>query len=87
MFVFQTNHGKVVGATFAGDERVISVSEEGIIVIWNINTNETNVLKDIFTFKATVTCLSTCPHATWLTAFGLKNGLVIIADLRSKYYL
>lgn len=82
--ILQIGHGRVIGATFAGDDRVISVSEDGIIVVWNINQNQTNVLKEIFGSKVTITCISTCPHANWMTAFGLKNGLVVVTDLRSK---
>ncbi|KAJ8913469.1 hypothetical protein NQ315_013849 [Exocentrus adspersus] len=77
-------HGKIIGATFAGDDRVISVSEGGIIVVWNVTLNQINTLKDIFGLKVTITCISTCPHATWLTAFGLKNGLVVVTDLRKQ---
>ncbi|KAJ8984371.1 hypothetical protein NQ317_003519 [Molorchus minor] len=77
-------HNKVIGATFAGDERIISVSEDGIVVVWNVGPNQTNVLKDLFNFKVTITAISTCPHANWLTAFGLKNGLVVITDLRKQ---
>lgn len=82
--ILQLGHGTVVGATFAGDDRVISVSKDGIIIIWNINQNQTNVLKDVFGSKVTISCISTCPHANFLTAFGLKNGLVVVTDLRSK---
>lgn len=74
----------MIGATFAGDERIISVSEDGTIVIWNLPLNETNNIKELLGPKVSVTCISTCPHASWLTAFGLKNGLVIVTDLRSK---
>ncbi|XP_018568237.1 gem-associated protein 5 isoform X2 [Anoplophora glabripennis] len=77
-------HAKVIGATFAGDDRVISASEDGIIIVWNITQNQTNVLKEVFGSKVTITCISTCPHAIWLTAFGLKNGLVIVTDLRKQ---
>ncbi|KAJ8945096.1 hypothetical protein NQ318_005277 [Aromia moschata] len=78
------SHSKISGATFAGDERIISVSEEGVIVVWNLGLNQTTILKDVFGFKVTVTCISTCPHANWLTAFGLKNGLVVVTDLRKQ---
>ncbi|KAG5877680.1 hypothetical protein JTB14_003835 [Gonioctena quinquepunctata] len=77
-------HQKVIGATFAGDERVISVSEDGIIVVWSVSLNQTKLFKDLLGTKVNVTCISTCPHATWLTAFGLKNGLVVVADLRKN---
>uniref|UniRef100_A0A6P7G133 Gem-associated protein 5-like isoform X3 n=1 Tax=Diabrotica virgifera virgifera TaxID=50390 RepID=A0A6P7G133_DIAVI len=74
---------RIVGITFAGDDRVISVSDDGNIVIWNIINNETKVLhKGLFGMKVSISCISTCPHANWLTAFGLKSGLVIVADLR-----
>ncbi|XP_072382059.1 uncharacterized protein [Diabrotica undecimpunctata] len=73
---------RIAGITFAGDDRVISVSDDGNIVIWNILNNETKVLKEVFGMKVSITCISTCPHASWLTAFGLKSGLVMVADLR-----
>ncbi|KAJ8926424.1 hypothetical protein NQ314_021212 [Rhamnusium bicolor] len=85
------NRGPVVGAAFAGDDRVISASEDGGVVVWNIKSNQTVYLKYLFSFKVTITCISTCPHSTWLAAFGLKNGLVLVTDLRrvmiSLYYL
>ncbi|RZC35001.1 gem-associated protein 5, partial [Asbolus verrucosus] len=72
----------VVGAVFAGDDRVVSAAANGVIIIWNIIANESKVLKDLFNSKVTLTCLSSCPHAAWLLAFGLNNGCVIVADLR-----
>ncbi|XP_044254324.1 gem-associated protein 5 [Tribolium madens] len=72
----------VIGAVFAGDDRVVSASSTGFIHLWNINTNESKPLKDLFKSKVTLTCLSSCPHAGWLVAFGLINGVVIVADLR-----
>lgn len=76
----------MVGVNFAGDEKVISVSEEGNVILFNISLNETNLLTGLFGFKVSVTCMSVCPHASWLSAFGLKNGLVVVADLRSKSF-
>ncbi|XP_066260385.1 gem-associated protein 5 isoform X2 [Euwallacea similis] len=74
---------KMVGANFAGDDRVISVVEKGTIVIWNISTNETGVLNSVFgVHKVTITCFSVCPHITWLAAFGMSKGLIVIVDLR-----
>ncbi|CAH0561332.1 unnamed protein product [Brassicogethes aeneus] len=76
-------HERVVGANFGGEDRVISVSENGKIVVWNILLNEFQKL-DIFGSKDVITCISTCPHAGWLTAFGMKNGLVAVCDLRKN---
>lgn len=75
---------KVICAQFAGDDRVISVSENGEIVIWNLVQNETKSLTLLSEIKATVTCMSVCPHASWLAAFGLKTGLIVILDLRKN---
>ena len=74
----------VIGAVFAGDDRVVSATSSGVVSVWNINTNESKFLKDLFKNKVTLTCLSSCPHAGWLLAFGLSNGGVVVADLRSK---
>ncbi|XP_066156134.1 gem-associated protein 5 isoform X2 [Euwallacea fornicatus] len=75
---------KMVGANFAGDDRVISVVDKGTIIIWNISTNETGVLNSLFgVHKVTITCFSVCPHITWLAAFGMSKGLIVIADLRN----
>ncbi|XP_074038837.1 gem-associated protein 5 isoform X2 [Leptinotarsa decemlineata] len=79
---FQLNHGRIIGATFSGDEKVISVSEDGVIVVWNLSVNVTTVLQDLLGVRSNVTCISSCPHASWLLAVGLKNGLVIIVDVR-----
>lgn len=65
----------------------MSVSEEGHVIVFNVPLNTTRFLNGLFSFKVTVTCMSVCPHMNWLTAFGLKNGLVMVADLRSKLLL
>lgn len=65
-------------------DRVISVSDKGYIIIWNLATNTQVALPDIFGQKVRIRCMSSCPHVPWLTAFGLYSGLVVIADLRSK---
>ncbi|XP_057667070.1 gem-associated protein 5-like [Diorhabda carinulata] len=75
---------KVIAAAFAGDDRVVSVSEDGNIVVWNVALNDTTEIKNIFGTKVTITCMSTCPHANWLTAFGLKSGLVVVTDIRKS---
>lgn len=74
----------LTGVIFAGNERIISVSENGFIVIWKYNTQEISVIKDLLGNKVHVNCISSCLHAPWLTAFGLKNGLIILADIRSN---
>ncbi|XP_050309808.1 gem-associated protein 5-like [Anthonomus grandis grandis] len=78
---FTDTKSKVIGACFAGDDRIISAEDTGTIIVWNFIKHETNVIKSLFS-KITLTCLSVCPFATWLVAFGLKSGLVIVTDLR-----
>ncbi|XP_060517514.1 gem-associated protein 5-like isoform X2 [Cylas formicarius] len=78
------NQEKVAGVAFAADDRVISVSENGVVVVWNVVLNQTRELSNLFDSKVVITCLSTCPHASWLTAFGLKSGLIVITDLRGS---
>lgn len=83
----QVNSTEVVGVTFAGNDRIVSVSADGEIVVWRFGPNELVVLKDLFGTKPKVTCLSACPHLNWLVAFGMNNGLVIVTDLRSKFFV
>lgn len=80
----QTCSEEIVGATFSGNDKVVSVSENGFIVVWRLGTNEITSIKDLLGTKVKVSCVSSCPHAPWLTAFGLKNGLVVLTDLKSK---
>ncbi|KAI4463478.1 gem-associated protein 5 [Holotrichia oblita] len=47
-------------------------------------TNEVNPLKNVFPFKVQITTLAVCPHSPWLVAFGVRQGLVIITDLRKN---
>lgn len=76
---------KVIGVSFAGDNRVVSATSEGQVIIWNLVNNEHTTLDSIFkTFKGTLTSFSICPHEASRAAFGLRNGLVIIADLRGE---
>lgn len=73
----------MVGATFAGNEKIVSVTEGGFIVIWRHSTNEVKGINDLLGYKVHVSCISSCMHAPWITAFGLKTGLIVVADLRS----
>lgn len=76
---------KVIGVSFAGDNRIVSATSEGQVIIWNLVNNEHTILDSIFkTVKGTLTAFSICPHEASRAAFGLKNGLVIIVDLRGK---
>ncbi|XP_017772200.1 PREDICTED: gem-associated protein 5 [Nicrophorus vespilloides] len=79
-----TTDAKLVGATFAGKDKVVSVSEDGFITIWRFRSNEKNVLKNMFGSKVHVTAISSCPHAPWLAAFGFKSGMIVIADMRKE---
>ncbi|XP_076270678.1 gem nuclear organelle associated protein rigor mortis [Rhynchophorus ferrugineus] len=72
--------GSVVGASFAEDDVVVSVLENGDVIKWNILRNETHILK--FLHGSKITVFSICPHARWMVAFGLKNGQIFIGDLR-----
>ncbi|KAF2903378.1 hypothetical protein ILUMI_02814 [Ignelater luminosus] len=80
----RTRSEKVAGATFAGYDKIVSVSEDGFIIIWKWVTNELKALKDLLGPKTKVTCLSACPHAPYMIAFGLKKGGIILADLRKS---
>lgn len=85
--IFQSNSDKLIGACFAGNDKIVSVSENGFITIWRTLTNEITPLKNVFPFKVQITTLATCPHSPWLVAFGVRQGLVIITDLRSKFII
>lgn len=76
----------MVGLTFAGNDRIVSVSVDGMIVVWRFGPNELIVLKELLGVKPKVTCISACPHLNWLVAFGMHSGLVIVTDLRSKLF-
>ncbi|CAG9772044.1 unnamed protein product [Ceutorhynchus assimilis] len=76
------DQSKIVGASFAGDVRIVSVSETGSVILWYLSTDETNSINSLFGNKVTVTCMSICPHANWLAVFGLKSGLIVVTDLR-----
>lgn len=67
------------------EDKIISVSENGFISIWRLGLNETNSVTNLFDKKTQISCISTNPYATWMSAFGTESGHVIIADLRSKY--
>lgn len=84
---FTKQNSPVLGAAFAGDDRIVCVTEEGAISIWNIVLNEETHLRNDLFKKVTVTSFSICPHASYLGAFGMKCGLVFVVDLRSKRHL
>lgn len=71
---------------FAGNDRIVSVSEDGFVIIWRYASDELVTLNDLFAPKAKVCCVSSCPHAGYIIAFGLRNGLIVITDLRSKNF-
>ncbi|ERL91557.1 hypothetical protein D910_08887 [Dendroctonus ponderosae] len=81
----KSKDGTVVGAAFAGDERVVVVFESGQAIVWNIakeETTETIFLLNKVVRKSPITCFSVCPHASWLLALGMKNGLIVVVDIR-----
>lgn len=75
-------HDKLIGGDFADPDKIIAVYERGLITIWRIGINEVTCIKDIFAPKDQVTCITVNPHISWMAAFGLKNGLVVVLDLR-----
>lgn len=82
----ENNSTNIVTAGFAG-ERIISVTENGQIAVWRITVNTVQTLSNIFGNKVKVMCMALCPHVTYLSAFGLVSGLVVVADLRGKLFL
>lgn len=75
----------MIGATFSATDKVVAVSENGFVSIWRVLSDEVTSIKNLFPPKTHITTLLACPHASWLIAFGTKCGLVIVADIRSKY--
>nr|CAI5852135.1 unnamed protein product [Callosobruchus analis] len=75
---------RIVTAAFAGVERVVSVSDDGHVIVWNIKNNEMVHMKNLFNAKVTVTQMSVCPHYTKMAVFGLKNGVILVVDLRGS---
>ncbi|CAH1998184.1 unnamed protein product [Acanthoscelides obtectus] len=76
---------KVIAAEFCGSDKILSVSNDGHVVLWNYIRNEMSHLSNIFgSVKVTVTGCSICPHNPNVAAFGLKTGLILIVDLKGK---
>lgn len=63
---------------------MISIAENGFIVVWQLALDSRRCLGNIFGMKVKVMCMAMCPHTAYLAAFGLASGSIIIADLRSK---
>nr|XP_022912790.1 gem-associated protein 5 [Onthophagus taurus] len=77
-----TQEDKLIGSVFLGIDKIVSISENGFISLWRFKSGETITFKNIFGFKSRITTLTACPHLSWMMAFGLSCGLVVIADLR-----
>ncbi|KAK9876684.1 hypothetical protein WA026_014063 [Henosepilachna vigintioctopunctata] len=82
--VHKENKCKIVGAKFQSENKVLSVSENGVIYIWHPLTKECTKLSFVFPMKVTVKCFSPCPHASYITAFGLKSGLIVVANIKKS---
>ncbi|KAK4887150.1 hypothetical protein RN001_003421 [Aquatica leii] len=80
----KTHSDKIVGAEFAGEDRVISVSEKGFIIIWKLSTSSLSSINTIKDANVKVSTISICPHASWLIAVGTKRGGILIADLKKS---
>nr|CAH7720074.1 unnamed protein product [Callosobruchus chinensis] len=77
-------HGRsnrIVSAAFAGSHKVVSVSDDGHIIVWSFNNNEKLHMTNIFNPNMTPTSMSICPHDPSLAAFGMKSGLIVVVNL------
>nr|CAH7765479.1 unnamed protein product [Callosobruchus chinensis] len=72
---------RTVAAVFAGSHRVVSVSDDGHIIVWSFNNNEMVHITNMFSAKVTVTSMSICPHYPRLAAFGMKSELILVVSL------
>nr|CAH7740183.1 unnamed protein product [Callosobruchus chinensis] len=72
---------RIVSAAFAGSHKVVSVSDDGHIIVWSFNNNEMLHMTNMFNAKVTLTSMSICPHYPRLVAFGMKSGLIVVLNL------
>ncbi|KAF5277597.1 hypothetical protein FQA39_LY06090 [Lamprigera yunnana] len=80
----KTRNDQVAGVAFAGEDKVVSCSEGGLIIIWKISTNDLSSLNMLANLNLKVSTISVCPHASWLMAVGFKRGFVAIVDLKKS---
>ncbi|KAF5272564.1 hypothetical protein FQR65_LT04903 [Abscondita terminalis] len=80
----KTHQDKVIAAEFAGEDRVVSISEKGLIIIWKLSNSDLSSVNAIKESNVRVSTMSICPHATWLMAIGTRKGCILITDLRKS---
>ncbi|KAK5643800.1 hypothetical protein RI129_007645 [Pyrocoelia pectoralis] len=78
----KTHSDRLIGAVFAGEDKVVSVSERGFMIIWTLSTNNLTPINTLNASSVRVSTISSCPHAPWLISLGLKKGGIIIMDLK-----
>lgn len=57
------------------------VSESRYLVIWDVKCDTSQVIN---LGKVKLTCLSCCPHDSFIVSIGTKSGLVYILDIREN---
>ncbi|XP_031783799.1 gem-associated protein 5 [Nasonia vitripennis] len=75
---------KVIGVDWSkhNPNLVCFVSEDGLLVTWNISYDASQTIT--LGGKLAATCLACCPHDSNLVALGFKSGLVYLVDLRGS---
>ncbi|XP_044748302.1 gem-associated protein 5 [Coccinella septempunctata] len=74
----------LVGARFLTEDRILSVTESGAIALCHIPQLKFSHLPNVLQSKVNVACFAPCPHSSSLVALGLKNGLIVVVDLRKN---
>lgn len=75
----------MVGGDYAGNDKIVSAYENGLLSIWRIGINQVTTAKVPMIPHDQITCISTNPHVSWMVALGTKKGSTIVMDLRSKF--
>ncbi|XP_014224156.1 gem-associated protein 5 [Trichogramma pretiosum] len=78
-----TTH-KVVAVDWSKNNKdlIAYVSESRFLVIWNVKCDTSQVIN--LGFKVKPTCLSCCPHDSFIVSIGITSGLVYIVDIRGS---
>ncbi|XP_045479376.1 uncharacterized protein LOC123684241 isoform X2 [Harmonia axyridis] len=77
----------LVAAMFLSEERMLSVTEAGILVICNIHQLKFTHINHLFSYKLSITCMAPCPHSSNIVALGAKTGLIIVIDLKKNGHI
>lgn len=74
----------LIGARFLSEDSMLGVTASGTILTCYLPQLKFASLSNVFNGKVIVTCFAPCPHSPHITALGLKNGLIVIMDIRSE---